>query len=57
MNKKHVGLLVVVGLIGAANGVAAAEPAVAPVVHIINAALMPLAAWLGMTSPKAGAAQ
>ena len=57
MDKKHVGLLVVAGLIGAANAVAVVWPAAAPAVHIIDAALGPLAAWLGMTSPKAGAAQ
>lgn len=54
MNSKHVAMLAVLGLAGAANAVAAAEPSVAAVAHILTALLSPLALWLGMTSPKAG---
>lgn len=56
MDKKHIALLIVVGVQGAAAGVAQADPAIAGYAHAAVAALAPLVAWLGMTSPKAGAA-
>jgi hypothetical protein len=57
LNKKHMGLLAVAAISGAAAGIAQADPALAGYAHALVIGLAPLAAWLGMTSPKAGAAQ
>lgn len=55
MNKKHIALVFVAGLIGAAQAVAAAEPALAVPVHVALPMLAAVAAWLGMTSPAVAA--